>query len=95
MNYKGQKSQEILKDVIEDDISTKEVSNVKITNSNERMYDEGGRSAESLDQGDGRNEGGTCVKPKRLFSEVEQGAMIIGRGKAKKRRMIWWIGWQP
>ena len=48
-----------------------------------------------LEQGDDRDKGGTCIKPKRLFSEVEQGAMTTGRGKAKKRRMIWWIGWQP
>ena len=47
-----------------------------------------------LDQGDGRNEGGTCIKPKRLCSEGEQGAMTTGHGKAKNERMIWWIGWQ-
>ena len=78
-----------MKDIIKDDISTKEVSNVKITNSNGRMYDEGGRSAESLDQRDGRNEGGTCIKPKRLCSEGEVGPMTTGHGKAKRKRMIW------
>ena len=47
-----------------------------------------------LEQGDDRDKGGTCIKPKRLFLEVEQGAMTNGHGKAKRKRMIWWIGWQ-
>ena len=46
-----------------------------------------------LDQGDGQDEGGTCIRPERLCSEGELGAMTTGHGKAKNKRMIWWIGW--
>ena len=48
-----------------------------------------------LKQGDDRDKGGTFMRLKRLFSGREQGAMTTSHGKAKKRRMIWWIGWQP
>ena len=47
-----------------------------------------------LEQGDDRDKGGTCIKPKELCSKGEQGAMTTGHGKAKNERMIWWIGWR-
>ena len=46
-----------------------------------------------LEQGDDRDKGGTCIKPKRIGSEEEQGTMIKSDGKAKEKRMIWWIRW--
>ena len=48
-----------------------------------------------LEQGDDRDKGGTFMRLKRLSSGREQGAMTTSHGKAKKRRMIWWIGRQP
>ena len=47
-----------------------------------------------LEQGDDRDKGGTFMRLKRLSSRREQGAMTTSHGKAKKKRMIWWIGWQ-
>ena len=47
-----------------------------------------------LEQGDDRDKGGTFMRPKRLASTREQGSMTTSHGKAKKKRTIWWIGWQ-
>ena len=47
-----------------------------------------------LEQGDDRDKGGTCIKPKRIGSKEEQGTMTKSDGKAKEKRMIWWIGWR-
>ena len=56
-----------------------------------KRKDEGSKC---LDQGDGQDEGGTCIRPKWLCSKGEQGAMAIVHGKAKIQQMISWIGWQ-
>ena len=46
------------------------------------------------DQGDGRDEGGTCIRSEALCSRGAKRAMTIGHGNAKTERRIWWIGWQ-
>ena len=38
-----------------------------------------------LEQGDDRDKGGTCIKPKRIGSKEEQGTMIKSDGKAKEK----------
>ena len=46
------------------------------------------------DQGDGRDEGGTCIRSEALCSRGAKRAMKIGHGNAQIERRIWWIGWQ-
>ena len=46
------------------------------------------------DQGDGRDEGGTCTRHEPLCSEGAKRAMTTRHGNEKSERMIWWIGWQ-
>ena len=46
------------------------------------------------DQGDGRDEGGTCTRNEALCSRGAKRAMTTGHGNAKSERRIWWIGWQ-
>ena len=47
------------------------------------------------DQGDGRDEGGTCTRHEPLCSGGAKRAMTTRHGNEKSERMIWWIGWQP
>ena len=38
-----------------------------------------------LEQGDDRDKGGTCIKPKQICSKKEQGTMAKNDGKAKEK----------
>ena len=46
------------------------------------------------DQGDGRDEGGTCTRHEELCLGGAKGAMTTKHGNEKGERMIWWIGWR-
>ena len=46
------------------------------------------------DEGDGRNEGGTCTMHEGLCLGEAKRAMTTGHGIAKCERRIWWIGWR-
>ena len=46
------------------------------------------------DQGDGRDEGGTCTMHEELLSRGAKGATTSGHGNVKGNRMIWLIGWK-
>ena len=55
---------------------------------------EEGRS-KCLDQGNGWNEGGTCMVYDGLCSEKAEEATTNNRGGANLERRIWWFGWTP
>ena len=85
MDAEDQAGQADLKDITKDEISTKkESSNMKIVNSNTRLYDKSEQSGKH----------GTCTRHEGLCSRGARGAMITDHGHANSERRLWWIGWR-
>ena len=74
------------------DVSNDNVDVVSMRKSKHKMRKDDPRKFD--DQGDGRDEGGTCTMHEELRSRGAKGATTSGHGNAKGDRMIWLIGWK-
>ena len=74
------------------DVSNDNVDVVSMRKTKHKMRKDDPRKFD--DQGDGRDEGGTCTMHEELSSGGAKGAMTSGHGNAKGDRMIWLIGWR-
>ena len=89
-----------LKGVTEDEISTKKKGLQRVVSVGIKMRSCKGKHKTRKDegsmflhQGDGRDEGGTCVVHKGIYSREVIEPTTSGRGERYEQR-IWWIRWR-
>ena len=97
MDAKGKAN---LKGVTQDAISTKKMRlrrvvsvGIQMRSYKDKRKTRKNEGSKFLDQGDGRDEGGTCAVRERTYSREVIEHMISGPGERYERR-IWWIGWR-
>ena len=97
MDAKGKAN---LKGVTQDAISTKKMRlrrvvsvGIQMRSYKDKRKTRKNEGSKFLDQGDGRDEGGTCAVREGTYSREVIEPMISGPGERYERR-IWWIGWR-